>query len=152
MIKHQPARGCAATRATAAFTLIELLVVIAIISILMAAIRPSITAANDKANTATCQSRLAQVDLAIRQYVEDHGRMPPDLDELLRGRYLLDSDLLRCSKTGAEFHYHAVSPDGAGEQVIASCVPPAVPRGKRPHGRGEAYVFLRLSGKTGTAR
>jgi prepilin-type N-terminal cleavage/methylation domain-containing protein len=135
-----------------AFTLIELLVVIAIIAILLAAIRPSITAANDKANTATCQSRLAQVNLAIRQYVEDHGRMPSALDELVRGRYLLDSDILHCSKTGAEFDYHAVSPDGAGEQVIASCVPPGVPRGKRPHGQGETYVFLRLAGKTGTAR
>jgi prepilin-type N-terminal cleavage/methylation domain-containing protein len=135
-----------------AFTLIELLVVIAIIGILTAAVRPSITAANDKANTATCQSRLAQVDLAIRQYVEDHGRMPAALDELLQKRYLLDVDILRCSKTGAEFHYHAVSPDGASDQVVASCVPPDVPRGKRPHGQGDGYAFLRLSGKTGVTR
>ncbi|MGD0114065.1 MAG: type II secretion system protein, partial [Armatimonadota bacterium] len=61
-------------RSQRAFTLIELLVVIAIIAILTACIRPSITAANDKANTAICQTRLAQIDLAIRQYVEDHGR------------------------------------------------------------------------------
>jgi prepilin-type N-terminal cleavage/methylation domain-containing protein len=140
------------TRRRRAFTLIELLVVIAIIGILTAAVRPSITAANDRANTATCQSRLAQTDLAISQYVEDHGRMPADLDELVRQRYLLDSDILRCSKTGAEFHYHAVSPDGSGEQVIASCVSPDMPRGKRPHGQGDSYVFVRLSGKAGVAR
>jgi len=135
-----------------AFTLIELLVVIAIIGILTAAVRPSITAANDKANTATCQSRLSQVDLAIHQYVEDHGRMPATLDELLQKRYLLDADILRCSKTGAEFHYHAVSPEGAREQLVASCVSPEAPLGKRPHGQGNAYVFLRLSGKTAVAR
>jgi len=140
------------TRGQRAFTLIELLVVMAIIAILAAAIRPSITAANDKANTGVCQSRLAQTSLAIRQYVEDHGRMPADLGALVRKRYLLDSDILRCSKTGAQFHYHPVSPDGAGEQVIASCVPPDAPRGKRPHGQGNAYVFLRLSGKTGVTR
>jgi prepilin-type N-terminal cleavage/methylation domain-containing protein len=139
-------------RSQRAFTLIELLVVIAIIGILMAAIRPSITAANDRANTATCQTRLAQINLAIRQYVEDHGQMPPNLDELVQKRYLLDSDILRCSKTGAEFHYHAVSPDGAGDQVIASCVSPDTPRGTRPHGQGSAYVFLRLNGKTGVIR
>ena len=139
-------------RSQRAFTLIELLVVIAIIAILTASIRPSITAANDKANTAICQTRLAQIDLAIRQYVEDHGRMPADLGELVRERYLLDADILRCSKTGAEFHYHAVSPDGAGSQVIASCVSPDVPRGKRPHGQGSTYVFLRLNGKTGLTR
>jgi prepilin-type N-terminal cleavage/methylation domain-containing protein len=139
-------------RSQRAFTLIELLVVIAIIAILMACIRPSITAANDKANTATCQTRLAQTDLAIRQYVEDHGRMPADLDELIAKRYLLDSDILRCSRTGAEFHYHAIPPDGAGDHVIASCVSPGVPRGRRPHGQGDTYVVLRLNGKTEMAR
>jgi len=135
-----------------AFTLIELLVVIAIIGILTAAVRPSITAANEKANTATCQSRLSQINLAIRQYVEDNGRMPAGLDELVQKRYLLDSDILRCSKTGREFHYHAVSPDGPSDEILASCVSPEVPRGKRPHGQGDAYVFLRLSGKTSIAR
>jgi prepilin-type N-terminal cleavage/methylation domain-containing protein len=139
-------------RSQRAFTLIELLVVIAIIAILTACIRPSITAANDKANTAICQTRLAQIDLAIRQYVEDHGRMPADLGELVQKRYLLDSDILRCSKTGAEFYYHAVRPEGGGDQVIAACVSPDTPRGKRPHGQGDTYVLLRLSGRTNLAR
>jgi len=149
---RQSLQPCRDGDAAGAFTLIELLVVIALIGILMAAVRPSITAANDRANTGTCQSRLAQVDLAIGQYVEDHGAMPADLDELVRKRYLLDADILHCSKTGARFHYHAVSPDGAGDQLVASCVPPDVPRGARPHGQGSTYVFLRLNGKTGLAR
>ena len=135
-----------------AFTLIELLVVIAIIGILMAATRPSIVAANDRANTATCEARLAQIDLALRQHVEDHGRMPDTLDELVQARYLLDSDALRCSKTLREFHYRAMAPDGEGDQIVASCVSPQTPRGDRPHGQGDAYVLLLLKGKTSVAR
>jgi prepilin-type N-terminal cleavage/methylation domain-containing protein len=135
-----------------AFTLIELLVVIAIIGILMAAARPSVVAANDRAKTATCETRLAQIDLALRQYVEDHGRMPGSLNELLQKRYLLNSDIIRCSKTKQELQYRPLAPDGDGEQIVASCVFPQSPRGERPHGQGDAYVLLRLDGETAVAR
>lgn len=135
-----------------AFTLIEMLVVIAIIGILMAAARPSVVAGNDRARTATCETRLAQIDLALRQYVEDHGRMPDSLDELVQQRYLLDSDILHCSKTRGEFHYRPLAPDDDGEQIVASCVSPQAPRGERPHGQGDAYVLLLLKGKTAVAR
>jgi len=134
------------------FTLIELLVVIAIIGILMASVRPSLTAANDRANLASCQGHLTQVQIALRQYVEDHGRMPAKLDELLTDRYLLDEEVLYCGKTHARYAYHPVSPDAADQPIIVSCTDPATPRGKRPHGQGDAYAYLRLSGKVGVER
>jgi prepilin-type N-terminal cleavage/methylation domain-containing protein len=133
------------------FTLIELLVVIAMIAILSAILRPSIMAANDRANTATCQTRLEQTSLALRQYVEDHGHMPQNLDELVRERYLLDDETIFCVRTGHEFIYHALAPDGAGDQVVATCIDPHTPLGKRPHGQGDTYVQLRLNGKTAVA-
>ena len=134
------------------FTLIELLVVIAIIGILMAVIRPSVTAANDRANTTLCESRLSQIQVALRQYVEDHGRMPAALEELVQGHYLLDEAVLSCSKTGARFAYQPVAPDAPGEPIIVSCVAPGTRAGVRPHGQGQAYTFLRLSGRVGVAR
>jgi prepilin-type N-terminal cleavage/methylation domain-containing protein len=136
----------------AGFTLIELLVVIAIIGILVASVRPSVTAAHDRANIALCESREAQIQVAMRQYVEDHGQMPATLDELVRARYLLNEETLHCSKTGLPFAYHRVSPDGDRHTVIVSCVAPNTPRGKRPHSQGTAYVALSLSGKTAIAR
>ena len=136
----------------AGFTLIELLVVIAIIGILMAAVRPSINAANDRESVTECEGHLAQVQLALREYVEDHGRMPASLDELVRGRYLLDDEVLYCAKTHSRYAYHPVSPDAPDQPVIVSCVPPTTPQGKRPHGQGDAYVYLRLNGKVGVER
>jgi prepilin-type N-terminal cleavage/methylation domain-containing protein len=134
------------------FTLIELLVVIAIIAILGAMIRVSISAANDRANIAVCESRLEQINLAVRQYVEDHGRAPARLDDLMRERYLLDADVLQCVKTGHQFHYRAVAPEGPSRQVIASCVAPGTPKRRRPHGQGDASVTLRLDGKVAVGR
>jgi prepilin-type N-terminal cleavage/methylation domain-containing protein len=136
----------------AGFTLIELLVVIAIIGILMAAVRPSITAANDRANTALCESRLAQIHLALRQYVEDRGRLPARLTELVQGHYLLDDSVLLCSRTGRQFAYQPVSPDAPGDPIVASCVPGGLPQGKRPHGQGHSYAYLRLNGRLEVAR
>ena len=131
------------------FTLIELLVVIAILA---AILRPSVSAANDRANISICQSNLEQIHLALRQYVEDHGRMPATLEELVGKRYLLDAEILDCVKTGKHYFYHPVSPDSDSAQIIAACVSPSIPADKRPHGLGGTYIYLRLNGKTAVAR
>ncbi len=60
------------------FTLIELLVVIAIIAILAAILFPVFAKAREKARTASCQSNLKQLALAINMYVQDYDEtLPP---------------------------------------------------------------------------
>jgi prepilin-type processing-associated H-X9-DG protein/prepilin-type N-terminal cleavage/methylation domain-containing protein len=54
------------------FTLIELLVVITIIAILAAILFPVFAKAREKARTASCQSNLKQIGLAVRQYMTDY--------------------------------------------------------------------------------
>ena len=61
------------------FTLIELLVVIAIIAILAAILFPVFARAREKARTASCQSNLHQLGVAMGMYVDDYdGHYPWD--------------------------------------------------------------------------
>jgi prepilin-type N-terminal cleavage/methylation domain-containing protein/prepilin-type processing-associated H-X9-DG protein len=61
----------------AAFTLIELLVVIAIIAILAAILFPVFAQAREQARSASCQSNLRQMSLAINIYAQDFDETYP---------------------------------------------------------------------------
>ncbi len=60
------------------FTLIELLVVIAIIAVLIALLLPAVQAAREAARRAQCVNNLKQLGLAINNYHDVNGAIPPD--------------------------------------------------------------------------
>ncbi|HET9702309.1 MAG TPA: prepilin-type N-terminal cleavage/methylation domain-containing protein [Burkholderiales bacterium] len=75
-------------RAASGFTLVELLVVMSIIALLLALAAPRYFKSITRAEEAVLRENLTLVRDALDKYYADTGKYPPDLEELVKKRYL----------------------------------------------------------------
>jgi prepilin-type N-terminal cleavage/methylation domain-containing protein len=79
-LKRRQPRGHRLAGASGGFTLVELLVTLSVIAILVALLLPSVQQAREAARRTQCRSQLHQIGLALHQYADLYGRVPPSME------------------------------------------------------------------------
>jgi prepilin-type N-terminal cleavage/methylation domain-containing protein len=89
-------------RSQGAFTLVELLTVIAIVAVLASLFLTAVVSAKKKSRTVVCTFNLRQISLALNMYMDDFGKRPSTVDNLVADKYLTERRSLLCpeDKTG----------------------------------------------------
>jgi prepilin-type N-terminal cleavage/methylation domain-containing protein len=108
---------------TAAFTLVELLTVIAVIAVLASLLMTAVASAKKKSRTAVCIFNLHQISLALDMYLDDYGKRPPSVDDLVSGKYLPASRSLLCPEDKLGNWGRLVGPIQPGNLTIS--LPPS---------------------------
>lgn len=116
-----------------AFTLVELLTVIAIVAVLASLLMTALGSAKRKSKIVVSTVNLHQISLALNMYLDDFGKRPPAVDELVNARYLIEPKSLICpeDRTG---NWGGLVQSGLMSSVISSSPDlPAVVSAGIPH-------------------